>query len=85
MVSSASTTGTKSGFDHSSIDYFKRIAGMSLKVPVLTGFGISNKSTFEQASQYSSGAIVGSAFIKALDKPGSLSERIQGFMRQLRN
>lgn len=85
MVSSASTTGTKSGFDHSSIDYFKRIATMNLKVPVLTGFGISNKTSFEQASQFSSGAIVGSAFIKALDEPGSLSERIQGFMKQIRN
>jgi tryptophan synthase alpha chain len=85
MVSSASTTGTKSGFDQSSITYFKRIAGMGLKVPVLTGFGISNKTSFEQASEFSSGAIVGSAFIKALDEPGSLNQRIQGFMKQIRN
>ncbi|MGE4289585.1 MAG: tryptophan synthase subunit alpha [Salinivirgaceae bacterium] len=85
LVSSASTTGTKTGFDQSSIDYFKRIASMNLKVPVLTGFGISNQTTFKQASEYSSGAIVGSALIKALDEPGSLSERIQGFIRQIRN
>jgi tryptophan synthase alpha chain len=85
LVSSASTTGTKTGFDNSSIDYFKRIAAMNLKVPVLTGFGISNQTTFKQASEYSSGAIVGSAFIKALNEPGSLSERIQGFIRQIRN
>ncbi len=85
LVSSASTTGTKTGFDQSSIDYFKRIASMNLKVPVLTGFGISNQTTFKQASEYSSGAIVGSAFIKALDEPGSLNQRIQGFMKRIRN
>lgn len=84
MVSSASTTGTKSGFNAGSISYFKRIADMQLKVPVLTGFGISNKTTFEQATQYSAGAIIGSAFVKTLEGKGSLKERIATFIDTLK-
>jgi tryptophan synthase alpha chain len=84
MVSSASTTGSKTGFDTESVAYFKRIADMQLKVPVITGFGISNKTTFNQATQYSSGAIIGSAFVKALEGKGSLKEKIDAFIKTLK-
>lgn len=67
MVSSAAVTGTQSSFDNK-VDYFNRINSMNLKNPRLIGFGISNKSTLEMVNRYSSGAIVGSAFIKALDQ-----------------
>ncbi|MFA6403460.1 MAG: tryptophan synthase subunit alpha [Salinivirgaceae bacterium] len=84
MVSSASTTGTKSGFNEESMSYFKRINGMNLKQPVLTGFGISNKETFTQACEYSNGAIIGSAFIKALEQPGELAKNMEGFIKTLK-
>lgn len=64
MVSSASTTGAKNEFGDVQQNYFKRIANMNLKTPQIVGFGISNKATFEAATQFSSGAIVGSAFVK---------------------
>ncbi|MEZ4842543.1 MAG: tryptophan synthase subunit alpha [Flavobacteriaceae bacterium] len=70
MVSSASTTGAKSGFGVEQTDYFKRIANMQLKNPQIVGFGISNKETFEQATQFTKGAIIGSAFIKHLSQYG---------------
>ena len=70
MVSSASTTGAKSGFGNEQTDYFKRIAKMQLKNPQIVGFGISNKETFEQATQFTKGAIIGSAFIKHLSQYG---------------
>lgn len=65
MVSSAAVTGTQSSFDNKA-DYFNRINAMNLKNPRLIGFGISNKSTRDMVCKYSSGAIIGSAFIKAL-------------------
>lgn len=84
MVSSASTTGTKTGFHEENLAYFKRIQAMELKNPVLTGFGVSNPVTFEQACRYSNGAIVGSAFIKALEQPGSLEETVKSFVRTIK-
>ena len=71
MVSSASVTGSQSGFGTEQTNYFKRIADMSLKNPQIAGFGISNNETFTQAIQYSKGAIIGSAFIKHLTTYGA--------------
>ena len=70
MVSSASTTGAKSGFGDEQTTYFKRIAQMNLNNPQIVGFGISNNQTFTQATQYAKGAIIGSAFIKHLTQNG---------------
>ncbi|WP_394751204.1 tryptophan synthase subunit alpha [Spongiimicrobium salis] len=70
MVSSASVTGAKQGFGDAQQQYFERIASMQLKNPQIVGFGISNKSTFEQATQTAKGAIIGSAFIKHLTQFG---------------
>ncbi len=68
MVSSASTTGKSSGFSKEQKNYFKKIQKMKLSKPVLTGFGIHDSETFTDACKYSSGAIVGSFFIKLLER-----------------
>ena len=68
MVSSASTTGAKDKYTQEQIDYFNRINEMDLKHKRLIGFGISNPETFNEACKYSSGAIIGSHFIKCLDQ-----------------
>ena len=70
MVSSASVTGSNSGFGDEQTKYFKRIAEMNLKNPQIIGFGISNNETFTQATTHAKGAIIGSAFIKYLTKNG---------------
>lgn len=82
MVSSASTTGAKAGFGQEQLDYFKRISEMRLKNPQIVGFGISNSDTFKQATQYSKGAIIGSAFIKNLSEKGLGS--IGDFIKRIR-
>ena len=85
MVSTASTTGTKDSLDNSQIAYFNKVSSLNLKTPRLIGFGISGKATFDQACSYSDGAIIGSAFIRALDENGSLAESIHGFIRKIRD
>lgn len=70
MVSSASTTGAKSGFGEEQTNYFTRIESMQLKNPKVVGFGISNASTFTAATEKTEGAIIGSAFIKNLSSQG---------------
>lgn len=64
MVSSASVTGSQTGFGDDQKQYFKRISNMDLKNQQIIGFGINNNETFNQATQYAKGAIIGSAFIK---------------------
>ncbi|MFT6883117.1 MAG: tryptophan synthase alpha chain [Marinoscillum sp.] len=71
MVSSASTTGAKSGISDQQVAYFERIAALNLKNRRLIGFGISDHESFTKASKYADGAIVGSAFIKQLEKDKS--------------
>ena len=83
MVSSASTTGAKSAISDDQEAYFERIKGMNLKNPTLIGFGISNKETFEKAASNSNGAIIGSAFIKAISQEGSLEENINTFINDV--
>lgn len=70
MVSSASTTGAKNGFGYEQTAYFERIANMNLKNPQIVGFGISNNETFNQATKYGKGAIIGSAFVKHVTTEG---------------
>lgn len=70
MVSSASVTGVQNTFGDAQENYFKRIAQMQLNTPQVVGFGISNSETYRLATQYSRGAIIGSAFIKFLEQEG---------------
>lgn len=84
MVSTSSTTGIKKGFDKSQTEYFEKVRKMNLKTPALIGFGISDRSSFKQASAYSSGAIIGSAFIRALDENGNLKNKIVKFISSVR-
>lgn len=83
MVSSASVTGATSGFGEETKAYFKRIDSLQLKNPQIVGFGISDNETFEQATQYAKGAIIGSAFIKHLTKHGT--GKIEEFVKKIRN
>jgi tryptophan synthase alpha chain len=82
MVSSAATTGTQTSFDNK-VEYFNRINAMNLKNPRLIGFGISNKSTREMVNRYSSGAIIGSAFIKALGEKQTIKESVKLLLENL--
>jgi len=80
MVSSASVTGAKQGISTEQVAYFERVRAMQLKNPTVIGFGISNKATFDTACQYANGAIIGSAFVKAVSKNGDLQQNIREFI-----
>jgi tryptophan synthase alpha chain len=83
MVSSNATTGAKTSVSDFQKQYFERVNSMSLKNPRLIGFGISNAETFENACQYASGAIIGSAFVKALEGGGSLAVKVSQFIKSI--
>ncbi len=84
MVSSSSTTGIKDNIIDSQSSYFKRISEMNLNSKLLTGFGISDRSSFKKACQYTNGAIIGSAFIKSLSGEGMIRDRVKTFVQNIR-
>lgn len=83
MVSSSSTTGSGKKVEDFQREYFKRIKAMNLKNPRIIGFGISDRATFENACKYASGAIIGSAFVKAIDSERKLEQSVTGFIKSL--
>lgn len=84
MVSSHSITGAMADISSEQIAYFERVKAMNLKNPRLIGFGISDAQTFSTASQYSNGAIIGSAFIKVLGNSKSLNEDIIEYLKSVK-
>ncbi|HKK62654.1 MAG TPA: tryptophan synthase subunit alpha [Bacteroidales bacterium] len=75
MVADSATTGTKGDISDTQLAYFERIRKMNLEIPRMIGFGISSHETFKKACNYANGAIIGSAFIRAIqNKKGSLLE-----------
>ncbi|AXY78339.1 tryptophan synthase subunit alpha [Paraflavitalea soli] len=65
-VSSSSTTGKDKDMGGVSA-YLQRLQDMKLSNPILVGFGIKDKASFEAACAYTQGAIIGTAFIQALE------------------
>jgi len=84
MVADASTTGARQSIGQHQLSYFERIGKMNLKLPAMIGFGISSHQTFSTACEYARGAIIGSAFIRALGEKGALDEKIKDFLRDIR-
>jgi tryptophan synthase alpha chain len=84
MVSSHSITGAKKGITEEQVQYFKKVRDMELKSPKLIGFGISDYETFTEASTYSNGAIIGSAFIRILQDPGNLIENVKSYIKGIK-
>lgn len=82
LVSSASTTGKKTGIDGAE-EYLSRISKMNLKSPTVVGFNISNKDSFQKACKYANGAIIGSAFVKSLAGSKDVSLATSTFVKSI--
>jgi tryptophan synthase alpha chain len=83
MVSSNATTGAKSSVSDLQNEYFERINSSGLKNPRMIGFGISNAETFANACKFANGAIIGSAFVKALDGNGTINQNVSDFINSI--
>ena len=83
-VSSSSTTGAKKDFSDEQVNYFEKLKSLNLKNPFLIGFGISNHETFARACEYSSGAIIGSAFITLLKNSTDIGKDVHQFITSIR-
>ena len=82
-VSSSSTTGSdKNMTDVKS--YLQKLKSKNLENPVLVGFGIKDRSTFEAACASANGAIIGTAYIKALAGPGNVADITRKFLESVK-
>ena len=81
-VSSSSTTGNNKDISEQEA-YFQKLQEMNLKNPILVGFGIKDRPTFETASKYTSGAIIGSAYIKALSNGQDVDTATKAFLQTI--
>lgn len=63
--------------------YLQRLQEMPLQNPVLVGFGIHDKASFEAACAHSNGAIIGSAYIKALEKSSDVVASTKAFLAKI--
>jgi tryptophan synthase alpha chain len=81
-VSSSSTTGNNKAIEEQE-GYFKKLQQMHLKNPILVGFGIKDKGTFNAACKYTNGAIIGSAYIKALQNSDNINQITKEFLNDV--
>lgn len=81
-VSSSATTGKDKDFTKVAL-YLQKLQSMQLKNPVLVGFGIKDKETFDAVCAYSNGAIIGSAYINALSKGNDVHESTAQFLKSV--
>ncbi len=78
-VSSSSTTGKNKDIGEQE-DYFQRLQQMKLRNPVLVGFGIRDRDSFDAACRHANGAIIGTAYIRAIDKATNVDAATREFL-----
>ncbi len=81
-VSSSSTTGSNKQNTETGA-YLQRLRGYGLKNPILVGFGIKDKTSFDAACAYANGAIIGTAYIKSLDDASVIGETTAAFLQSV--
>ncbi len=81
-VSSSSTTGKEKNMSDV-VAYVDRLKSYQLKNPIMVGFGIKDKTTFDMLNGHANGGIIGSAFIKALDSANDYSLSASSFIRSI--
>lgn len=81
-VSSSSTTGNDKQFVSVS-SYLKKLEKLQLSNPILVGFGIKDKQSFDDACAHSNGAIIGTAYIKALENTVDIEASTKAFLEKV--
>jgi tryptophan synthase alpha chain len=78
-VSSSSTTGGNKDMRDQEA-YFERLQKMKLRNPVMVGFGIRDRASFDAACRHANGAIIGTAYIRALDQATDIDATTREFL-----
>ncbi|SIQ44479.1 tryptophan synthase, alpha chain [Chryseobacterium sp. RU37D] len=82
-VSSSSTTGNGTSVLKNE-DYLSRLASLSLKNPVMIGFGIKSKEDFENVTEKADGGIIGTAFVNILLQNRDWKKNVIDFIHSIK-
>ena len=81
-VSSSSTTGGDKQMNDTTV-YLQKLRSLNLENPVLVGFGIKDKASCNAVCQWAEGAIIGSAYIKALENSMDVNAATKSFLSSI--
>ena len=81
-VSSSSTTGKDQNMSDVKV-YLQKLNDLKLKNPVLVGFGIKDKQTFETVCEIANGSIIATAFIKVLENDIDIERVTKKFLNEI--
>lgn len=82
-VSSSSTTGNENK-EVKNDEYLNKLGSINLKNPVMIGFGIKNKTDFEQVTEKAQGGIIGTSFVKILLENKDWKEKAEAFIKSIK-
>ncbi|KIA88738.1 tryptophan synthase alpha chain [Kaistella jeonii] len=83
-VSSSSTTGNENK-EVKNEDYLTHLSELDLKNPVFIGFGIKDKTDFENVTEKAEGGIIGTAFVKILLGTEDWKQKGRDFIHSIKN
>lgn len=81
-VSLAGVTGKTLQIDDERRAYLEKLKDMNLKSPIMVGFGVERREQFEEITGYAAGAIVGSAFLRAIANAADARQATRDFVAQ---
>jgi tryptophan synthase alpha chain len=81
-VSSSSTTGRDKNITDVKT-FLQKLKNLHLKNPILVGFGIKDKASFQSACEIANGAIIGTAFIRTLENADGINLATKNFMASI--
>jgi len=81
-VSSSSTTGNKKDFGEVE-KYLQRLRDMQLKNPVIVGFGVKDKESFQASCKYANGAVIGTAYVKVIENSTDIRQSTKEFLQSI--
>lgn len=79
-VSSPGVTGGSIDTSHSITDYLAGLQSLGLKSPLMVGFGIETRKQMASVCRYAHGAIIGSAFIRAVADSADVRTATRNFL-----
>lgn len=71
LVSTDAITGGRAEVTEERQAFFKRIHDMGLNSPLVVGFGVTDRESFNTVTHHTNGAIIGSAFVRTLKRADS--------------
>lgn len=83
VVSTFSITGGAMAMEAFQHQYFSQVKDLQLQNPCIVGFGIRDKATFDFACRYLNGAIIGTAFLKAVEATEDMDNTVKTFIRSV--